>query len=155
MTLEVLSMMPKAPALGTLKRKCSADSWLDQKKAFRNQTIAKVTENDTTRAAVAKVDQIFDAVDMITRHSRAGRNLQAIAMNALALFAKEPARIAELSPTAIATFLKLGIDLERMAAGMATQHIEVDAGLKLEEMSDRQLELIATGEDADKVLQLN
>lgn len=140
-TFEYLASLPNAPHLTTLKKQASQDAWVEQRKAFRHQVTTNVavhaTQDATVEQAVAQTQKLIDAAEMIARHVKMAKGLQSIILRKL-----QQMNPSELSPSALATWLKVSTDIERLALGMATEHTEIDfSGL-----SDEELEKLAKGE---------
>ena len=47
LTLEAVSVIPGEPAITTLKQRSTEESWAEQRKQFRYQVDARVSEKDT------------------------------------------------------------------------------------------------------------
>ncbi|MCC5640359.1 hypothetical protein LC593_31905 [Nostoc sp. CHAB 5844] len=146
-TLEVLSRSPNAPGLRALKTRSTQESWVEQRKAFRHQAIAKVTESATAQQALHQTQQLVDAAEAIARHIKLAKALQSLAAS----------RIKNLSPTELSVkdllqFIKEGTNIERLAIGLSTERTEVDVKIDFSALSDEQLERLAKGEDPRSVL---
>ncbi len=137
-TLEALSKEPGAPALNTLKKVSSRESWTEQRKRFRHQTDTMAHHDAVVDAAADKVSKIIDTAEMLTRHNSIATGL--LAKGAAALSQLDPST---LKPTEIAQFLKMGIDVQRIIEGMATERSEMKVDLS--QLTDAELEKIANG----------
>lgn len=146
-TLEFLSKQPNAPSLHRLKIKSSEASWADQRKTFRNQAATIATQSATAQEAVRQTAQLVDAAEVITRHLQLSKAIQSVATKAL-----RDLDAAELSPRDILSWISSGTQIERLAMGMATERVEVDATVDFSNLSDEQLQKIANGEDPAKVV---
>ena len=78
-TLEALSKEPEAPALNTLKKRSSKDSWTEQRERFRHQRDTIAHHDATVAAAASEVKKIIDAAEMLTRHAHLCKLMGAIA----------------------------------------------------------------------------
>jgi hypothetical protein len=150
-TLEWLSTQPNAPSHHRLKIKSSEQSWADQRKVFRTQVSRNATlaaaADATVQQTVQKIEQLVDAAEVISRHLRISRKILTIAEGALAGLSTE-----ELNPKDIINWVSQATQIERLAVGLATERVEVDAKIDVSKLTDEQLERIAAGEDISKVL---
>lgn len=148
-TLELLSKTPNAPKLNTLKKRSSEESWLEQRKTFRNQAATIATNDATGQEAIRQTQQLVDAAEMIARHVKLARALQGIAAEALQ---KKMITAEDLNPRDLLSWLNQGVQMERLALDLATSRIAVEAKVDFSTLSDEQLERIAAGEDISKVV---
>ncbi|MFK0731405.1 MAG: hypothetical protein ACFKPT_02655 [Gloeotrichia echinulata GP01] len=146
-TLEILSRSPNAPGLRALKTRSTQESWVDQRKAFRHQAIAKVTESATTQQAIQQTQQLVDAAEAIARHVKLAKALQSLAASRIKTLDPQDLTIKDLLQ-----FIKEGTNIERLAIGLATDRTEVDMKIDFSDLSDEQLERIAKGEDPNSVI---
>jgi hypothetical protein len=142
-TLEALSREPKAPALNTLKKKSSRESWAEQRERFRHQRDTIAYHDATVAAAATEVKKIIDSAEMLTRHAQLCKLMGAIAAHELQQLrrkqlAGEPTG---LKPDDALKFAIRAIADERLTEGLATQRQEID----LSGLSDAELERLANG----------
>ncbi len=102
LTLESISELPNAPALGTLRNRASADKWQAQAAARRETIVTKTREFTTTTEA-----------EVSARHVKIAQALQAKALQAL-----QSVDVSKLPPSEIRQFLAAATDIERKALGM-------------------------------------
>lgn len=143
-TLEALSREPEAPALNTLKKRSSKDSWAEQRERFRHQRDTIAHHDATVVAAASEVKKIIDSAEMLTRHAQLSRLMASIAIYEFNRV-REKQRAGQptgLKPSEIAALAKLAIDTERMTEGLATQRQELD----LSGLDDAALEKLARGD---------
>ncbi|MBD1871925.1 hypothetical protein H6F75_00375 [Nodosilinea sp. FACHB-131] len=141
-THEALSRIPNAPALITLKKRSALESWTKQRDEFRLRKHTVVSSDPAAIAAAEKVNQLVDIAAMVTQHDKIGRALEGVAGKWLKQFEENPELIKKMPARDIATLLRIGLDTRRMAAGLATQHQEID----LSGLSDKALERILKGD---------
>ena len=142
-TLEALSREPKAPALNTLKKKSSRESWAEQRERFRHQRDTIAHHDATVASAATEVKKIIDSAEMLTRHAQLTKLMGAIAAHELQQLrrkqlAGEPTG---LKPDDALKLARAAIADERLSEGLATQRQELD----LSSMSDAELEKLANG----------
>lgn len=145
-TLSVLSRLPNAPNLTTLKRRSREELWAEQRRQFRYQAATKMADSATTQEALRQTEQLVDQVEAIARHLKLARALQGTATKALQLVDPE-----SLHPRDMLAMLSQGVQIERLAMEMATSRVELGK-LDLSTLTDEQLERIANGEDPQKVV---
>lgn len=136
-TLESMALMPNAPSIAALKRHCSADSWKEQRKQFRYIRDAESARDEAAQEAIAKVERLVDASELIVKHLRLAKAMQGLTAKRL-----QTIKLEEITPNILVQWLKLSVDIERICLGLATQHAQID----LTQMSDEQLEKIVAGE---------
>ena len=143
LTLDALSKEPGAPALDTLKKRSSRDSWLAQRERFRHQKSTIAHHDATVEAAAAEVKQIIDSAEMLTRHAQASKLAGSVAMFELNRLRQMQVNGAptNMKLAEIVNLLKMAIEVERLTEGMATQRQEIDFSA----LSDAELEKIANG----------
>ena len=142
-TLEALSREPEAPALNTLKKRSSKDSWAEQRERFRHQRDTIAHHDATVEAAASEVKKIIDSAEMLTRHAQLTKLMGSIAQHELIALRRrqlngEPTG---LKPDDALKLARAAIADERLTEGLATQRQEID----LSGMSDAELEKIANG----------
>jgi hypothetical protein len=127
LTLDALSQEPGAPALNTLKKRSSKESWTEQRKRFRHQRDTIAHHDAHLAAAASEVTKLIDTAEMLTRHMKAlkmigGKGLAAI--NAL-----DPN---DLKPTEALNYIKFAIEGERLTEGLATerQDVSIDSSIQ-------------------------
>jgi len=121
-TLQDISEIPEAPALGTLKRYSTTQDWPGQRRAYKDQTATR-TQN------LASVTE----AEVSARHVRIAKALQHKALERLRTL-----NVSELGPRDLLAFLKEATDIERKALGMETvrlRHLNKDPS----EMTDDEL----------------
>jgi hypothetical protein len=138
LTLEALSQEPGAPALNTLKKRSSRESWTEQRKRFRHQASTTAHQDAVIGKAAEKVEQIIDAAEMLTRHSKACKLIGRLAVQAFQGY--DPAT---LKPTEAIAMMRLALEYERLTEGHATQRQSLSVDLS--GLSDSELEEIANG----------
>lgn len=157
-SLEVLSNIPNAPSLVSLKKQCRKDSWVEHRKNFRYQVESKVSLGILDKQVESRVNQItqtqklVDTSEIITQHLMIARGGRAIIAKRLKEIATNPEEISKLSFRDLGAFLKVITDLERLAMGLATERTEIDVNVDLTALSDDQLERLAQGEAPQYVL---
>lgn len=130
----------------------SKDDWQKQRQLFRERAeqqkertqIKKIiVEHDAleekkvferVEATEIKITKLVDEVETITRHLNIAKLLQAKSVEAMKL--TDPSA---LKPSDIATFVRLGTEIERQAMGLAGESLNMDA------LSKEELEAIAYG----------
>ena len=137
LTLEALSQEPGAPALNTLKKRSSKESWTEQRKRFRHQRDTIAHHDAHVVSAAEKVVKIIDSAEMMTRHSKAAKLIGSIALRAFQSY--DPA---SLKPSEATAMMKLAVEVERLTEGLATQRQQVD----FSNLPDSELEKIANGD---------
>lgn len=103
-TLDDLSRLPNAPALGTLKTHSTRDDWPAQRRAYRDQLTTRTRELASTSEA-----------EIAARHVKVARALQHKALERL-----QSLNPSELAPRDLLAFLKEATDIERKALGLDT-----------------------------------
>lgn len=148
-TLVSLSELPGAPAYQTLKNKAYPKkdslepSWNDLRARYRKELLRAGVISSTAdikpnvQRAIDKTESIIDAARMLEEHNALAYSLLAKASEGLMNLDGK-----KLKPNEIATFTKLGIDIQRTIEGMATQKTEVD----FRGMSDAELDKIIDGD---------
>lgn len=136
-TLSTLSLIPGSPSLASLKRRSTQESWADQRKRFRNQRDTQAIRDDTSVAVVAKVSQLVDTAEMLTRHMKAFRLAGGKAIAKL-----QNVDSKNLSVREALDLLKWAIEGERLTKGLATSRQEID----FSQLSDAELERLAKGD---------
>jgi hypothetical protein len=142
-TLEALSKAPGAPALNTLKKRSSRESWAEQRERFRHQRDTIAHHDATVMAAASEVKKIIDAAEMLTRHAQLSKLMGAIAAYELSQIRQKQQHNAPtgLEASDVMRFAKLAMESERLTEGLATQRQEID----LSGLSDAELERMANG----------
>ncbi|GGR11443.1 hypothetical protein [Deinococcus ruber] len=121
-TLETLSRMEGAPALGTLKDRCADENWRDLRAELRERSTTKIMEIERDLQAEIKRHEL-----------KLGDAL--ISVGAQGLAAIQGGK-KELEPIDTVRLLKLGTDLKRRAAGMEERTIRW-SGIKSEADLDK------------------
>lgn len=124
-TLEALSKPQNAPSFDTLRRRSGREAWTKQRENFRLQKATIVATDPAAVQAAEQVSKLVDIAEMTTRLSKFGRDLNATAQEWLKNC--EPTK---LRPSDVVAIAKLGVEIERLCAGLATEHQEVTSGGK-------------------------
>ena len=135
-TLKKLSEVPGAPAYQTLKNRANKESWGELRKRYEYQKSTMAAAQPGVAETVATAQKIIDSVEMLTRHSHAARFIGGLGIKALK--AKDPEKISGRDAIAL---IKLGVEIERLTEGLATQRQELD----VTGLSDAELEKLASG----------
>lgn len=113
LTLDALSQLPGAPALGTLKRYSTTEDWPEQRRHYRDQTATKAREHaSVTEAEVA------------ARHARMARALQGKALQRL-----QTLDVDKLDARDVLAYIKEAADIERKALGL--EKVEHSGGVSI------------------------
>lgn len=120
---------------------------MEQRKAFRHQTITKIAESAVTRQAIEQTQALVDAAELIARHLQLAKAMQSIAVRRIKSL--DPA---ELTPKELISFVNAATTLERLTMGLATERMEVNLNVDFDTLSDEQLERLAKGDDPAHVL---
>lgn len=94
-----------------------------------------------------QAEELFDVAEIVSRQVRVGRSLQAKAIQALKLVRPD-----ELTPKDLLAWLQVGVQIENLAIGRATERVEVYGKIDFAKLSDEQLAKLAAGEDVTKVI---
>ena len=142
-TLEALSREPKAPALNTLKKRSSRESWAEQRERFRHQRDTLAHQDTKVVAAASEVRKLIDTAAMITRHSQLCQLMGSIAVYELQQLRRQQlaGEPTGLKPDDALKLARAAIADERLTEGLATQRQEID----LSAMTDAELEKLANG----------
>jgi len=124
-TLEALSKLPNSPVFGTLKNRACQESWAKQRENYRLQKMTLVTTDPAAIQAAEQVNELVNIAEMITQHTQIGKALQAKGIQWLKQV--DPATLPAREAIAV---LKLGMDTQRLCAGLATEHQEITSGGK-------------------------
>jgi predicted metal-binding protein len=137
MELVEISEVQGAPSYSALRNRSSQHDWPDQRRRFQYNSIALAQAvTPEVEDVVRKANEIIDTAEMLTRHSKALRQIGAIAMRAFQSY--DPA---SLKPSEATALLRLALEYERLTEGLATQRQEID----LSSLSDAELERLARG----------
>jgi len=124
-TLEALALRKNAPAFDTLKKRSTKESWTKQRENFRIQKGTIVRSDPTAIQAAEQVNELVNIAEMITQHTQIGKALQAKGIQWLKQV--DPTTLPAREAIAV---LKLGMDTQRLCAGLATEHQEITSGGK-------------------------
>lgn len=150
-TLETLACALGAPSFDALRRRSAKEGWVEQRKQFRLQVhkVHKTIDTKVAESVEAQVDRLVDIAETIARHIRLSKRLQEIANQAM-----DSIDPSTLHPRDIVAWVKAGAELERLAIGLSTSNADVNVDIG--ELSDEQLEAIASGKaKVEELLQLN
>jgi hypothetical protein len=128
-----------------ISRRATAEDWKKQRQLFRERTKIKeiIAEHgdldargifERVEATEIKIRQLVDEVEAIARHINIAKLLQSKGVRGLD--ATDPK---DLKPSDIATFIRLGAEIERQAMNLAGETIDMDR------LSREELERIANG----------
>ena len=139
-TLESLSKALNAPALDSLKKRSTAERWVEQRQQYR-KSIGTLThyglhQDCTVVTADQRTRELLDAAEMVVRHVAHARALQELGMHKIRITDADKLTVKEAIE-----LIKLGVEIERLSEGLATQRQSVDVSV----MSDAELEFIAYG----------
>lgn len=131
--LKRLSEYSDAPAYSSLRNRSSKEDWPDQRKRYRANLSTVASTVPDVKATAQQVTKIIDAAEMLTQH-----NMLAKAFISKAAEGLQHLRPATMKPSEIAAFAKLGVDIQRITEGLATQRTELD----LKSMTDAELQAL-------------
>jgi hypothetical protein len=142
-TLEALSREPKAPALNTLKKRSSRESWAEQRDRFRHQRDTLAHQDAKVVSAASEIQKLIDTAAMITRHAQLCQLMGRIAAYELQQLRRKQleGEATGLKPDDVLKLARAAIADERLTEGLATQRQEID----LSSMTDAELEKLANG----------
>lgn len=140
-TIAALAECEGAPALQTLRNKSSKEGWFEQRKRYRCEVQERGAVHfsgtkEEVADAIDRTIKIVDAAEMLTRHNRLAKALIGVAAKGLKHL--DPKK---LKPNEIANLAKLGIDVQRITEGLATERAEVN----FKAMSDDELDRFIDG----------
>ena len=126
-TLDDLSRLPNAPAIGTLKTHSTRDDWPAQRRAYRDQLTTRTRELASTSEA-----------EVAARHVKLAKALQHKGLERLQTLKPD-----ELSPRDLLLFIKEAADIERKALGLDVQNIRHSGAIDVEGAAHELAERIA------------
>jgi hypothetical protein len=126
-TLDDLSRLPGAPALGTLKTHSTRDDWPAQRRAYRDQLTTRTRELASTSEA-----------EVAARHVKVAKALQHKALERL-----QTLNPSELAPRDLLAFIKEAADIERKALGLDVQKVQHSGAIEVEGAAHELAERIA------------
>jgi len=146
-TFAYLASQPNAPKVNTIKKRSMVESWVEQRKVFRNQAATRVAESAVAQSAIAQTQQLIDAAEVITRHLQMAKALHSLAARRLRDFRPE-----ELNAKDLVSWVNAATNIERLAMGLSTDRKEVNVSIDLATLSDEELEAIASGVEPGNIL---
>jgi ABC-type ATPase with predicted acetyltransferase domain len=138
LTLAALSQVPEAPSINSLKKVAWKESWVEQRRQYRNQLDTKVYQSAGVQKAADYVERLVDIAEIQTRHMKLAKSMQA---RVAASLQDMQQKSAVLSPRDAVAWLKVATDLERLAVGLVTHRTEVVA-TDVTALSDEELQAI-------------
>ena len=139
-SLGSLSKLPNAPTFASLKRESALRGWTEQRRKLREETHTRMTSAIALDLAEGRSEHLVDVVAMIERH-----NLLAGKMLELSKKWLDNCNPLKLKASDVVQMVKLGAELERLSAGMATEHLQVSG-----ELMPSRIEIVALS--AQKVI---
>lgn len=137
MLLKDLAEGHNAPAFKTLRNKSSEEDWPGQRRRFQDMKRTQALLVPDVQQTVETAKKIIDSAEMLTQHNQIAKALLSKGIEGIKTL--DPSK---MRPVDIAHFLKLGIDVQRLTEGLATQRQQIDFST----MSDAELEKLAKGE---------
>ena len=138
LTLAALSQAPGAPSINSFKKVAWKESWVEQRRQFRNQLDNKVYQSAGVQKAADYVERLVDVAEIQTRHIKLAKSMQARVAASLQEMQRENIT---LSPRDAATWLKIATDLERLSVDLVTSKTEVVA-TDVTALTDEELQAI-------------
>lgn len=140
-TLEVLSKRKNSPALDSLKKKCAAEGWHEQRKRYQRELENRGVNingevKPEVRTAIDRTNKIIDTAEMLTQHNAIATGLLRLAAQGI-----RAADGKNLKPSEFIQMAKVGIEIQRIIEGMATSKTEID----LKSATDAELDAIIDG----------
>ena len=134
-TLKWLSEQPGAPSYSSLRKRSAPkwEDWEEQRKNYREQLRTVASVSPDVKQTAEMVTKIIDTAEMLTQHNTLAKALISKAAEGL-----QHLRPATMKPSEIAAFAKLGVDIQRITEGLATQRTELD----LKSMTDAELQAL-------------
>jgi hypothetical protein len=133
--LERIAEDPDMPAWNTLRKRSSAEGWVEQRDQYRHNVSTKTRERASTQAAEVRA-----------RHVRIARAVQAKGLEALRDL--DPSK---LTPYQLIRYIQAGADIERRAMNLDELNVNTNA-VDWNALTVEQLKRIAAGEDPSDVL---
>jgi hypothetical protein len=131
-TLESITNTPGAPKIDALKKYSRLESWVKQREEYRIRNTPAVYTDTRAQAAAEQINKLVDISEMVVRHNKFARAMQNLVAKWASIY--DPTNMKPMEAVAL---LKLGTDLERLCAGLATESVDL-------QNSDRTLEEKAT-----------
>jgi hypothetical protein len=131
-----LSEYKGAPAYSSLRNRASKEDWPSQRRHYRANLGTLAGTVPEAQQVAQRVDQIIDAAEMLTRHTKLFRLAGKIGLT----------KLRNVNPDALSVkealdLLKWAVDGERLTEGLATQRQELD----VKSLPDAELERLANG----------
>lgn len=144
-TLTALAKEYGVPYVEQVTRRANKEDWKKQRQVYRERKQIKglVVEHDVmeekkiferVESTEAKLANLIDTAEIITRHLQIGKLLQSKSVKAIKAMDEE-----KLKPNEIANLVKLSADLEKGAIAMLEGSVDLDS------LSKEELEKLANG----------
>ena len=125
LTLASLSEYSGAPSYTAIRKIAAREFWTDQRRRFRaqqNTAVFKiVTEDTAAQDAARKIEQLIDIAEIQARHIDLAKKIQRLVGNSIDYWLAEGTILGQRE---IASLLKAGTELERLAVGLSTSKTE-------------------------------